>query len=105
MSAMKGKIKNWGNEYERLGVALMKYVNHSGAKDDGTFIVKDEIITLESAIRGHAALTVSAEARSAFGLPALVINETITQTWLGLSWHQAWRSSHHGVREAAGYSC
>ena len=80
-STTKGKVKNWGNEYERLGVALMKYVNHSGAKDDGTFIVKDEIIALESAIRGHAALIVSAEARAAFGLPALVINEKITETW------------------------
>ena len=79
-SATKGKMKNWGNEYEKLGVAMTNYVKHSSAKDNGDFIVKDEIIKLESAIRGHAALIVSAEARAAFGLPALVINETITQT-------------------------
>ena len=80
-SATKGKMKNWGNEYEKLGVAMTNYVRHGSAKDNGDFIVKDEISRLESAIRGRAALVVSAEARAAFGLPGLVINETVTQNW------------------------
>jgi hypothetical protein len=36
---------------------------------------------LENAMRGCATHVVSKRARSAFGLPALVINDTVTQTW------------------------
>ena len=49
-SASKGKVKIWGNEYEKLGVAIMNHVKHCDAQDDGDFIVKDEISKLENAI-------------------------------------------------------
>jgi hypothetical protein len=81
-SASKGKApKTWGNEYEKLGVALMNHVKQCDAKDDGDFIVKEEIAKLENAIRGSATLVVSERARDAFGLPELVINETVTNTY------------------------
>ena len=80
-SASKGKVKTWGNEYEKLGVAMMSHIKRCDAKDDGDFIVKEEASKLENAMRGHATHVVGAKARSAFNLPQLVINDTITQTW------------------------
>ena len=80
-SASKGKVKTWVNEYEKLGVAMTNHVRRCSAEDAGTFIVKDEIGMLENAMRGCATHVVSERARSAFGLPALVINDMVTQTW------------------------
>ena len=80
-SASKGKVKIWGNEYEKLGVAIMNHVKRCDAQDDEDFIVKDEIGKLENAIRGKATHVVGKKASSAFNLPELVINDTITNTY------------------------
>ena len=90
-SASKGKVKTWGNEYEKLGVAMMSHIKRCDAQDDGDFIVKDEIskLRLENAMRGKATHVVGTKARSAFNLPRLVINDTITQTYgvcPGITW-------------------
>ena len=80
-SASKGKAKTWANEYEKLGVAIMNHVKRTDARDDGDFIVKDQVNMQENAMRGDATLVVSGEAREAFSLPELVINDTVTSTY------------------------
>ena len=38
-SASKGKVKTWGNEYEKLGVAMMSHIKRCEAKGDGDFML------------------------------------------------------------------